>query len=131
MDVFQLRVVIALVMLTVSSGLDIWKREIHDYYWMVFGAIAVIISVITFDQSNIAILLYSLIIVPIALVLWRFGLFGGADAFALIVLAGLCPLATLSDRTITPFTTLSNAAVLIVVPICWNLARNEIGRAHV
>ena len=124
MDVFQLRVVIALVMLTVSSGLDIWKREIHDYYWMVFGAIAVIISVITFDQSNIPILLYSLIIVPIALVLWRFGLFGGADAFALIVLAGLCPLATLSDRTITPFTTLSNAAVLIVVPICWNLARN-------
>ena len=126
MDVFQLRIVVGLVMLSVSSGLDIWKREIHDFYWLVFGAITVIISVLAFDQLNIATLLYSLIIVPIALVLWRLGLFGGADAFALIVLAGLCPMATLSNSIITPFTTLSNAALLIVVPISWNLARNGI-----
>ena len=126
MDVFQLRIIVGLVMLSVSSGLDIWKREIHDFYWLVFGAITVIISVLAFDQLNIATLFYSLIIVPIALVLWRLGLFGGADAFALIVLAGLCPMATLSNSIITPFTTLSNAALLIVVPISWNLARNGI-----
>ena len=63
MDVFQLRIIVGLVMLSVSSGLDIWKREIHDFYWLVFGAITVIISVLAFDQLNIATLLYSLIIV--------------------------------------------------------------------
>ncbi len=30
---------IALVMLVVCSIIDIWKREIHDYYWIGFGMI--------------------------------------------------------------------------------------------
>ena len=32
-------VVIALVMLIVGSIIDIWKREIHDYYWIGFGVV--------------------------------------------------------------------------------------------
>ena len=66
-----------------------------------------------------------MIIAPVALIVWRMGLFGGADAFALIVLAGLCPVQTLSENLVTPFTTLSNAAILIVVPISLNLIRNS------
>lgn len=123
-EIFQLRVIIGLAMLFVSSGIDIWKREIHDYYWLFFGLLAVALSIFSLDQLDLARLGFSLIIAPVALVLWRMGLFGGADAFALIVLAGLCPLATFSDGMITPFTTLSNAAILIIVPLGWNLAKN-------
>jgi len=28
---------IALTMLIVGSIIDVWKREIHDYYWIGFG----------------------------------------------------------------------------------------------
>jgi preflagellin peptidase FlaK len=68
----------------------------------------------------------SLIIAPIALVIWRMGVFGGADAFGLIVLAALAPHATLSQSVITPFTTLTNAAIISTVPIFLNLIRNLI-----
>ena len=66
----------------------------------------------------------SMIIAPIAIVIWRMGIFGGADAFCLIVLAGLAPLATINGTYVTPITPLTNAAVISIVPIFLNLARN-------
>ena len=48
----------------------------------------------------------------------------GADAFALMVLAIIAPQFTLSENVITPFTTLSNAAILFVVPLLINVLRN-------
>ena len=123
-EVEQIRIIMGLTMLSIASGIDIWKREIHDYYWLIFGIIAVIISVIFWNESYFFRIGYAMIIVPIALIVWRMGLFGGADAFALIVLAGLCPVLTLSQNPVTPFTTLSNAAILIIVPISLNLIRN-------
>jgi preflagellin peptidase FlaK len=68
----------------------------------------------------------AMIIAPIAIIIWRFGLFGGADAFALIVLAGLAPSASLSQGTITPFTTLTNAVLLSIIPMLVNVSRNAI-----
>ena len=124
-EVEQIRIIAGLAMLSISSGIDIWKREIHDYYWLIFGAIALVISVIFWSESYLVRIGYAMIIAPIALIVWRMGLFGGADAFALIVLAGLCPVLTLSQNPVTPLTTLSNAAILIIIPISLNLIRNS------
>jgi len=59
---------------------------------------------------------------------WRLGLFGGADAFALIALAVIAPMATISENSITPFTTLSNAAILFVIPFLINVVRNTVAQ---
>jgi preflagellin peptidase FlaK len=61
--------------------------------------------------------------------MWRIGLFGGADAFALIALAVIAPMATINENIITPFTTLSNAAILFLVPFLINVIRNIISQS--
>lgn len=120
---------LALTMLIVGSIIDVWKREIHDYYWIGFGGIgflAVFLSTeLILDLLTIG---FALIIAPFVLLMWRIGLFGGADAFALIALAVIAPMATFSENVVTPFTTLSNAAVLFVIPFLINIVRNTISQ---
>jgi preflagellin peptidase FlaK len=118
---------LALTMLIVGSVIDIWKREIHDYYWIGFGVVGVLLIFINSDiwpyVLNIGI---ALIIAPFVIFIWRIGLFGGADAFALIALAVIAPMATISENPVTPFTTLSNAAILFIVPFIINITRNTL-----
>lgn len=120
-------VMLALTMLIIGSIIDIWKREIHDYYWIGFGVIGVLLIFINSDiwsyLLNIGI---ALIIAPFVIFIWRIGLFGGADAFALIALAVIAPMTTISENPVTPFTTLSNAAVLFIIPFIINITRNLI-----
>jgi len=124
-DINNLRILSALAMLAIASTLDIWKREIHDVLWIVFGVIAVILIVVSPDPLGVLKTTgISLIIAPLAIVLWRIGIFGGADAFGLIVLAALSPQMSLSTHTVTPFTTLTNAAILSISPIFVNVIRN-------
>ncbi len=123
----SIRILSAVIMLGVASFYDIWKREIHDVLWIGFGAFAVVLLVFdpNFSQSSTSILI-SLIIAPFALFLWKTGMFGGADAFALIVLAALAPMMTLTNSPITPLTTISNGALLFVFPLLINVIRNSI-----
>ena len=122
-----IRIVLALTMLGVACASDIKKREISDIIWIVFGAIAAILipfsTSITDELFKIGI---AMIVAPIAIIIWRFGLFGGADAFALIVLAALVPSITLAQGTITPFTVLTNAVLLSIIPMLVNACRNAI-----
>jgi len=128
---FYVRIMLAMLMLSIATISDIWKREIHDILWMIFGAIAVVL--IVFSPNPLDVLKntgISLIIAPIAIAVWRMGVFGGADALGLIVLASLAPQMTLSTNIVTPFTTLTNAAILSIVPIFVNLARNLIALSN-
>ena len=120
---------LALTMLIVGSIIDIWKREIHDYYWIGFGGFGFLLVFLSPDLiSNLLAIGFALIIAPFVILMWRLGLFGGADAFALIALAVIAPMATISENPITPFTTLSNAAILFVIPFLMNVARNTIAQ---
>lgn len=114
-------------MLIAASALDVWKREIHDILWIVFGAIAIILIFVgPLSEQVLTEVAFSLIIAPIALVLWRIGIFGGADAFSLIVLAALAPQLTLTENFVTPLTTLTNAALLSIMILLVNFIRNLI-----
>lgn len=127
LDPSTIRIILALSMLGLASFFDIWKREIHDFIWIGFGSIAVIMLLFEPNLTNsIWTILLSLIIAPFAILIWRIGLFGGADAFALIVLAALTPMITLSNNIVSPFTTLSNAALLFVIPFFANGIRNAV-----
>ncbi len=123
----MLGIVLALIMLILGSAIDVWKREIHDYFWIVFGSVGFLLIFTSLDLiSDLVTIGIALIIAPFVILVWRIGLFGGADAFALIALAIIAPMATFSTFPISPFTTLSNAAVLFVVPFFINIIRNII-----
>jgi len=120
---------LALVMLIVGSIIDIWKREIHDYYWIGFGSVGFLLVFISVDiLTNLLTMGFALIIAPFVIIVWRIGMFGGADAFALIALAVIAPMATFTENPISPFTTLSNAAILFVIPFLFNIIRNTIAK---
>lgn len=126
-DFDLVRIFIAIAMLGLASGIDLKKREINDILWIGFAGLAVLLLFVAPDfWTTLKMVGLSMIIVPVALVLWRFGIFGGADAFCLIVLAGLAPMSSITQSQITPFTTLTNAAILTVIPIFVNLGRNTI-----
>jgi len=121
--------VLALTMLIVGSIIDVWKREIHDYYWIGFGSVGFLLVFIDPDLfSNLLTIGIALIIAPFVILMWRLGLFGGADAFALIALAVIAPMATVTDNLVTPFTTLSNAVILVVFPLLINVLRNMVAQ---
>ena len=126
LDIFHIRILLALVMLSSATIIDIRKREISDVMWIVFGAIS---GILLFFEPNLLEAAFgvgfSLIVAPLVLILWRFGLFGGADALGLIVLSALAPMATLSDSAISPFSILVNSALLSVSPMIINFIRNS------
>lgn len=127
LDYEVLGIILGLSMLIVASIIDIWKREIHDYYWIGFGIAGFLLVFI--NQEIFPHLLkigFALIIAPFVIFVWRVGLFGGADAFALIALAVIAPMATFSENPVSPFSTLSNAAILFVMPFLTNILRNTI-----
>lgn len=125
LDPNMIRITIAISMLVTASILDIRKREINDILWIGFGIVAFAMLIISGDILGTAkIIGLAMIIAPIVIVIWRLGIFGGADALCLIVLAGLAPMATISGTYVTPITPLTNAAVVSVIPIFVNLARN-------
>ncbi|SMH70814.1 A24 family peptidase C-terminal domain-containing protein [Candidatus Nitrosotalea okcheonensis] len=127
LDVTDIRVIMALLMLGIASYTDIKKREIDDKIWMIFGGLAVFLLFFTPNIFNsLTTVGFSLIIVPIAIFVWRIGFFGGADAFALIVLAALAPESTFSISQVNPFTTLLNTVLLSIIPVIANITRNII-----
>jgi len=120
---------LALTMLIVGSIIDILKREIHDYFWIGFGGVGFLLVFIDPNLvSNLLTMGIALIIAPFVILLWRLGLFGGADAFAIIALAVIAPMATISENPVTPFTTLANTTILFVFPFLINVMRNIIAQ---
>lgn len=124
-DLHMARIIAALSMLGLASVIDIKKREINDKLWIGFSVVAVLLLFASTNfWTEVKTIALSMIVAPIALVLWRFGIFGGADALCLIVLGGIVPMSSLTSSQISPFTTLENASILTIVPLFINLGRN-------
>lgn len=126
-DVTTVRIFLAILMLSIASYTDIKKREVDDRIWMIFGGLSAVMLIFVPDLSHSLVTIgISLIVAPIALLVWRIGFFGGADAFALIVLASLAPGATFANLQINPFTTLIDAVLLSIIPVFVNVIRNVV-----
>ena len=126
-DLFYIRILLALLMLISATIIDIRKREISDLMWIVFGVISGILLIFEPNLAEAAFSVgFSLIIAPMVLILWRLGLFGGADALGLIVLSALAPMVTLSDSAVSPFSILVNSALISVSPMIINFIRNSV-----
>ena len=129
-SVDNIRVILAISMLAYATYSDLRNREISDFLWVVFGGISVVLIFFAFDMAHLLINIgISLIVAPVVIVIWRLGFFGGADAFGLVVLAGLVPEFSISNGLITPFTVLTNSMILSIIPIFLNISRNLVSLA--
>lgn len=134
-DFGLVRVVIALAMFASSSYFDLKKREVSDYLWMVFAAAAGIVYIFDFPSSvgeGLEIIVSMGVTAAVAYGIYRAGLFGGADMLALITLSGILPLyhgslLGIKGTSIHPFApiiVLTNAIILSVAQVGFNVARN-------
>ena len=129
-NISLIRIFLSLSMLGCATYWDLKSREINDFLWIVFGGASVVLIFLTPNFADgIERVGISMIVVPVVLLIWRMGLFGGADAFGLMVLAALSPEISVSSGIITPFTTLTNSALLSVSPIVINISKNLIAIA--
>ncbi|MFN4336290.1 MAG: prepilin peptidase [Candidatus Nitrosocaldus sp.] len=121
-------------MLVVASIVDIRKREISDWVWILPVSVSVLISIpilassphIQYDELVVRYLLSLTLTAPLAYIAYIKGLFGGADAKALIAISILVPSYGMeySLHGIPALTTLTNAALLTIVNILHNIFRN-------
>ena len=124
------RLAASLVMMCYGSYRDMRTREVSNKLWIVFGALGVVMNILDFGflgrrtsdliQVGISVGLTW----PIALVFFYVGLYGGADAKALMILALLTPTATQGTylHPFTPLTVLTNGVFCsLVVPLAFFL----------
>jgi len=131
----EIRLVACSVMLIIASITDLRKREISDKVWMGFGGFGLLITAVELFADSINLLQYGIgiaITAPIAYAIYRTGLFGGADAKALVAIAVLLPFYDMPFKIhgLTAFTVLTNATILTFVHVIHNIIRNSIDLAR-
>ena len=127
----EIRLVACTVMLILASILDLKNREISDKVWIVFGGLGLILTSFEFIVNSLNLMQFSigiLVTTPIAYGIYRAGLFGGADAKALVTIAILLPFYDMPYKIhgLTAFTVLTNATILTFTHIIHNMIRNSI-----
>jgi archaeal preflagellin peptidase FlaK len=123
-------------MLISASIMDLRKREVSDKVWVISGIAGLMIIIMEFIDYSIPTLQQHLIyhalsggiITPLAYIVYRSGLFGGADAKALIMISLILPFYDIkySIHSIPALSVLTNATILTTVHILHNIARNSI-----
>jgi len=120
-------VILALVMLSIGSYMDLRYREVPDLLWIVAIVVGIIVHVMIqpsqlLDNLSV-ILITSVTVVGISLIAYRLGLFGGADMLALIALVIILPI---HENSYTPaLSTFINACILAVITaVPYNVVKN-------
>jgi preflagellin peptidase FlaK len=142
-DFELIRILLAAGMLGGASFLDMRRREVSDLLWVFFGIMALAIYALEFAYGGTFDLFIT--VVPILLAaavsfgIYKSGLFGGADALALVTLAVILPSFSggLAEmilpagsafllHPIVPIIVLSNAVILSLSQIGFNLISNAV-----
>jgi preflagellin peptidase FlaK len=127
------RVMVAGIILLLASYYDLKSREVDDKLWLVFAVVGVPLTVYrSLQRPELLVQLLASIVVGCGLgyAFFYLGLFGGADAKALICLSLTVPVypVELNPNLVTgiffPFSVLSNAALLSAVLVFPIFIRN-------
>jgi preflagellin peptidase FlaK len=131
MDFELVRIALALAMLGTASFLDLRKREVSDLLWVAFGIAAGIIYVFDFPASPAMVGISLALTAGISFGIYKSGMFGGADALCMVVLAAIVPtysgqvaLSQVTFHPIAPLIVLSNAIILSLFGVVVNIAKN-------
>lgn len=128
----EVRLLLALAMLSAAAVIDLRSRSVSDWLWIVFGAAAGVMYVFDMPaQEELPMLALSLGFAGgISFAVYRAGLFGGADALGFFVFALLVPqysgayLIAGAQPAIFPLAVLTNALLISCAQIGFNVARN-------
>lgn len=115
------RILLSLIMLGYTSWIDLKTREIYDLVWLVFGSLGLLLAVYEVyigSRSLMGLAIPVLFSMVLSIVLGYFGLFGGADVEAFIVLSLIHPSPPVYSKPILgivsviyPLTLFSNSAL--------------------
>ena len=97
------RVLLSLAMLGYTSWVDLKTREVYDIVWVVFGVLGIVLNLYEIYVGSLTLILFAVSVsfsVALALVIGYLGLYGWADALALIALSILNPVQPQSIRPI-------------------------------
>lgn len=128
----ELRIVTALAMLCLASAWDLRSRSVSDWLWIAFGAAAVAMYALDVHAvEELPMLFLGLgMVAGVSFAAYKSGLFGGADAFGVVVLALLVPAYSGSyiqagePGLLFPLTVFTNALLLSAFQVAANIARN-------
>ena len=131
------RLAMAILMLAGAAVLDMRSRRVPNAYWFPFVAVAAALLAIDAGLHGAAALglmtlAAGLAVGAFAYLAFRLGLFGGADAKALMVLAGLVPTLPPDAALPLPFaldTLMNGTAASLAFPVlllAWNLAHGNL-----
>lgn len=131
--------IVSFSFLSYASYWDIKTREVSNKVWLFYGVTALFLAVVVYTTQNaFAILFYIInlsLTVIIAVALWEFGAYGGADTKALVCIAFGHPISLLvfaytgllmlgaslrkkkSNLPLIPFMTLALAFVFLYVVV--------------
>ena len=96
-------ILVTLFFFVLSSVYDLKTREVDDKVWLAYGSIGTALTAVRLvsDPSALIVSLISIAVATVlALGIFYFGLFGGADAKAIICLGLTLPLATRSFQSL-------------------------------
>src|SRR3990167_5128600 len=118
MDYELLRIILSFCFLVPIVVLDIKQRMVPFVYFPVFAALA--IALWFFNPLP----LWQLVAIPLYFLVWRVGIFGGADAFSLAILTAMTGSITITGSEPIPFTLFLNSLLLSISMVILNLLRN-------
>ncbi|MHB1261564.1 MAG: prepilin peptidase [Thermoplasmatota archaeon] len=132
-----IRFLLGFAMLAGAVPADLRWRRVPNFWWMPFVAVAAILVLADLfsparDWTQLAMRYGAAAVVAgLMYVFWRFRLFGGADAKALMVLAFLAPWPSPNPLSLQPaLDALANGSVLMLATPLWlsvfNLARGQV-----
>jgi Flp pilus assembly protein protease CpaA len=129
------RLALALLMMAGGALLDLKSRRVPNAYWLPFAMAAAALLAIDAGLHGLDALTWpmavALLVAAFAYVAWRFRLYGGADAKALMVLAFLVP-GLPADRFTTVFavdTVMDGTLLAVAYPfalLAWNALRGHL-----
>ena len=121
--VIEERLILVFVVLGIAVLFDLWKRQVPDILWVAGGIGAVVLYVVSpWEIENI----HGFVVIPFAILLWRKGVFGGADAFAISFISLVVPMFSYHEMRMTPFSILINSGLVLLPWIVSNIVRNVI-----
>lgn len=119
-------------MLSIGAYYDLKTREVDDRLWLVFGAAGLVLYAFEYVSGATADLQMILVSVSltaaVAVALYRYGFFGGADAKALVAVTVILPvyhpLMPFYVHPLTGITVLTNAVLFALVVPIYNALNN-------
>ncbi|UVS70106.1 prepilin peptidase [Nitrososphaera viennensis] len=135
LSILFVREILCLAMLSIGSYYDLKTREVNDRLWMVFGGAGLVLYAWEYASgvtADVQMILVSVsLTAAIAIALYRYGFFGGADAKALVAVSVILPvyhllMSSFYVHPLTGITVLTNAVLFALVVPLYNALSNLI-----